>query len=928
MPREPKQRKTEIQNVRSERDVIFGDQITQTDVDLTRVEGLLAQIVGALQNLSVKLTTETDAHERAVHVITTPETTLRVTRQEVALLGGALGQIHADHRQAIYLIRRFLLDDTYLRWDQRYVRLRGSLPEPQLRMSDTNDPGISAAGIIVEDVRDAITKHDKTRAVILGEPGAGKTTTLERLALDLALQMVRDPRAGKLPVWIDLSKFDDAHAQPAEFLQKEWELLGLNETYGQAVNRGRVCFLLDGVNQMPYDDRALRIDRWANWANRELPKDNWAVFTCRTDDYDNGLRLPQVKVQRLDRERMRQYLELRFGAERAVELWADFDKRLHSHDDRFEKLARNPMFLALIADRCEQGKPFAENRAHLLQDLAARRVEHELRDERVPREWLNQRKEIQTALLDNLSRIAYAIQAGRKSTAFGAEFVEQVLAAVPAPLTAAQTLELAAHANLLTRGEDKTTWTFWHHLLLEYFAARRLLQEFRAGKNLSNYWRAGWRTWDFMPKRYAAGERVEPPPTNQWEETVMLAASQADEDAPRFIETVRRDNLPLAGRCLAEAGVHQKQLAPLAEQTRAALLKRQRDAGGHLRARIGAGLALGELGHPELAPQKFECEGRAVWAILPPMELVPAGEFVRGSDAKDKRAYRDENTTQRKIALPAFEIGRYPVTNAEFQFFVQDGGYRNDRWWSDAGKQWKQGGADAHASAAESWLYTRKILNESEEKLEERAKRLNWTPQIFRFWNEFVSMTDEQALARAQQMLERPFDRPGYWDDRDLSSPGRPVVGVNWHEAEAYCNWLSRVTGKLFRLPTEMEWEKSARGTDGREYPWGETFDSKRCNSVESHIYTTTPIGLYPDGISPFKILDASGNVLEWTGSWYQMYDGGESNASSDFGEKYRVIRGGSFNFDRSYVRCARRYRDVAVNFNNNIGFRLLCPGS
>lgn len=922
-----KKRKTEIQNVSAERDVILGDQIIYTEADLSHVQGLLAQILRALQDLHVTLTTEMDEHRRAVHVIATSQTKLRVTQGDVALLGGVLGQLHSDQREAVYLIRRILLDERYLRWDQRYVRLRGSL-EPPLRMSDSGDSGISPAGVLIDDVREAITKHNKPRLVILGEPGAGKTTTLERLALDLALETIRAPLQGKLPVWIDLSQFDAANAHPDEFLKTQWESLGLTESYGQAINRGRVCFLLDGVNQMPFDDRGVRIDRWSTWARRELPRDNWAVFTCRTDDYDNGLALPQVKVQSLDRERMQQYLELRFGRERAAELWEDFDRRLHSHDDRFEKLASNPMFLALIADRCDEGKPFAENRAHLLQDLAERRTAHELGEGRVPNEWLNNRVAIQAALLDNLSRIAYAIQKRRKGTAFDDDFAGQVLGAVSAPLTAKQTLALAAQANLLTREQGKTTLEFWHHLLLEYFAARRLLNEYRSGKDLTAHWRTGWRVWDFMPNLYAAGERMPPPPTTGWEETTMLAASLADEDAPRFIEYVRRDNLPLAGRCLAEAGAQQKHLAPLADRLRPALLKRQRDGGAHLRARVGAGLALGELGHPELVPQKFELDGREVWTILPPLEPVPAGEFIRGSDPRDKRAYSDEKTSERKLHLPAFEMGRYPVTNAEYGFFVRDGGYKNDQWWSGPGKQWKAGGADAHAAAIQDWMALRKIYLDSAETLENRAKRLNWTPQNLRYWKEVTALDEDQAHTRAEQVFDRPFDRPAFWDDRDLSSPGRPVVGINWYEAEAYCNWLSGATGKTFRLPSEMEWEKSVRGTNGNEYPWGEKFESKRCNSVESHIYTTTPIGLYPDGISPFKIFDASGNVWEWTSDWYQMYSGGEQDSSKDFGEKYRVVRGGSFLGNRILARCAYRLWNTPVNFLNLMGFRVLSPGS
>jgi formylglycine-generating enzyme required for sulfatase activity len=161
---------------------------------------------------------------------------------------------------------------------------------------------------------------------------------------------------------------------------------------------------------------------------------------------------------------------------------------------------------------------------------------------------------------------------------------------------------------------------------------------------------------------------------------------------------------------------------------------------------------------------------------------------------------------------------------------------------------------------------------------------------------------------------------------------------VNWHEAEAYCRWLTAVTQQTFRLPTEAEWEKAARGGlpsplqgEGpgmrvREYPWGEKFDATRCNTVESHIYTTTPVGLYPGGVSPFGLFDASGNVWEWTADWYQMYPGGEP--SDDLGEKFKVVRGGSWGSDRSLARCACRGRFVPGYFSYGIGFRVLSPGS
>jgi formylglycine-generating enzyme required for sulfatase activity len=189
-----------------------------------------------------------------------------------------------------------------------------------------------------------------------------------------------------------------------------------------------------------------------------------------------------------------------------------------------------------------------------------------------------------------------------------------------------------------------------------------------------------------------------------------------------------------------------------------------------------------------------------------------------------------------------------------------------------------------------------------------------------------VKLSEEEARQQARQLFERPFDRPAFWDDPDLSSPARPVVGVNWHEAEAYCRWLSHVTGRLFRLPGELDWEKAARGADGRAYPWGNDFDAGRCNSQESHIFTTTPVGLYPDGCSPYGLFDASGNAWEWTVSWYQAYPGSQAQ-SDDFGERFRVVRGGAWSFNRGFVRAACRSRYVPVGFDDLSGFRVSSPG-
>ena len=147
---------------------------------------------------------------------------------------------------------------------------------------------------------------------------------------------------------------------------------------------------------------------------------------------------------------------------------------------------------------------------------------------------------------------------------------------------------------------------------------------------------------------------------------------------------------------------------------------------------------------------------------------------------------------------------------------------------------------------------------------------------------------------------------PEYWNDGTWNKPDHPVVGVSYWEAEAYAIWAGR------RLPTEQEWEKAARGEDGRQYPWGEEFDKTRCNSHESGIGHTTPVTQYPKGVSPYGCHDLAGNVWEWCVDWYYEKGG------------QRVIRGGSWFYEPENLRGSSRDgspTDFRLNF---LGFRLV----
>jgi formylglycine-generating enzyme required for sulfatase activity len=173
---------------------------------------------------------------------------------------------------------------------------------------------------------------------------------------------------------------------------------------------------------------------------------------------------------------------------------------------------------------------------------------------------------------------------------------------------------------------------------------------------------------------------------------------------------------------------------------------------------------------------------------------------------------------------------------------------------------------------------------------------------------EFIfGITDKETTAYPQQKV----NLPAFWIDKyevtnsefldfcikaNYASEGNfrlfvspdkgknPVVNVTWNDAEAYC----KGTGK--RLPTEQEWEKAARGTDGRRYPWGEKWDPARSNAYEASLRGPTEVGRYDD-VSPYGVHDMLGNAQEWTSTWYKAYKG-NSKRDENFGERFRVLRG------------------------------------
>ncbi|HEY5871461.1 MAG TPA: formylglycine-generating enzyme family protein [Candidatus Tectomicrobia bacterium] len=206
------------------------------------------------------------------------------------------------------------------------------------------------------------------------------------------------------------------------------------------------------------------------------------------------------------------------------------------------------------------------------------------------------------------------------------------------------------------------------------------------------------------------------------------------------------------------------------------------------------------------------------------------------------------------------------------------------------------------------------------------------------------------SVAQFRAFVEASDHLPAHKDSlKGLSN--HPVVWVSWHDAIAYCRWLTdrlrawletpHLLADLLRtkdwrvtLPSEAEWEKAARGIDGRAYPWGDEPDPDCANSNATGIHTTSAVGCFPHGVSPYGVEELSGNVWEWTRSLEGSYPYPVRQAARAKREDLqasedasRDLRGGAFWDDHQLVRCAYRNRNVARLVNLDVGFRVALAG-
>ena len=279
------------------------------------------------------------------------------------------------------------------------------------------------------------------------------------------------------------------------------------------------------------------------------------------------------------------------------------------------------------------------------------------------------------------------------------------------------------------------------------------------------------------------------------------------------------------------------------------------------------------------------------------MKLIPAGEFIMGSNKKDEQQLQSEfgsinpwfmdEHPKHSENLAAYYINQYEITNSQFKQFVKNKSYM----------------------PPDSWISSGYIVSMKMDKLEvlpvETIRKL--VIDKFRIDIDTRSLTKTELI----NVISKHFS----------AMDNLPVNDIDWFGAEAYCEWVGA------KLPTELEWEKAARGKNGNEFPWGNGFESGLSNTGEED----WPMGLTPGGFyqrdkSDFGIFDLAGNVSEWVFDWYEAYPNSDYK-SERYGKQFKVVRGAGWGGNGHYAlelyqRGAYRYAQSPDAILDDLGFR------
>jgi formylglycine-generating enzyme required for sulfatase activity len=733
------------------------------------------------------------------------------------------------------------------------------------------------------------------RLVILGDPGAGKSTFLRFLALRLtqaalepeadwlthlawpaypaetgrntlgqnreeALGQMPWPHRPWVPLLVTLRDFAATDFDPAsplalwKFISKDLEQRGLGgaiEAVRQTLEKGRGLLLLDGVDETPSTRRGQVWQAIGALSGGVFNRCRW-VATCRQLSFvaeeaagakaTSRLTLAPLNLAQIEAFITAWYQALAGLGEKTPAQCHSLATELHrAAAAELNELAPNPMLLTIMALVQTYYGTLPSERAKLYQacveTLLLRWQKSKEDSPGLPQSLaeLGLKQEIIEPLLWEIGYTAHKEQATRQEAADIPE--EQVMKLAQKHLG-----DWAKAATFVEYTERRA------HLLVglggrddrRFSFPHRTFQEYLAGCWLANDRRFGLNA---IPLAEAGAP---------WREVLLLAAGNLvfNQKVARNLFDALKELLPphqpapgdtaawqrtwRAGEMLAVAG---PSVAEADLDVGAKLFPR-------LRTYLAALLSGGELTPPERAEAgrtlaRLGDPRPGVVTLPPAVSDWLAGEYLYGEEKKSRKIKE------------RFKAGLYPITNAQFRPFIAEGGYQEKHYWSQAGWQWLQ---------------------------------------------------------------ENGYEQPRYWDEPAYNLDNHPVVGVSLYEAEAYCRWLTAKYGEQegwkYRLPSEEEWERLARHTDGRKYPWGNQWQEGLANTAESGINSPCAVGLFPGGKNrETGVYDCAGNVWEW------CFDVSYSDI---------VVRGGSWNHDREYARCAYRHRDYPDNRDFDYGFRIV----
>jgi formylglycine-generating enzyme required for sulfatase activity len=857
--------------------------------------------------------------------------------------------------------------------DKRFVQLTLWLDQGE----DAQAPRWAAQPRKFQDLRAVLSAaRDYPALVLLGPPGSGKSTLLRHVELDIAHEALDhdDLRLTTAPVtfFIELSLYKplakgEALPAPRDWLAQRWQ-----ESFGEhmppldtMLREG--CYtvlLLDALNEMPHQG-VEHIEAWRDFlALLAVERPNTRViFSCRTQDYGaklstKTLPVPQVRIEALSEPQMRAFVE-KYRPGQGGALWEELANNPQQLD-----LYRSPYYLKMLVDQAGPEAKVPRGRAALFTSFVRQALDREIVGDNPllrPSRLLTDAECQQLAqnafdgcdlpsegpLFTALSALAYHMQetgARREDSQIRIPSTEALQALAgprerhfPKGLNALRALigrppySERAHAEqaedilsvalalqVLEQDLPRQEVRFYHQLLQEYFAGRRLAERPDPGL-VRTSWQANRATPPLKQVLASLPDSDPLPllPSTGWEETTRLAAAMVN-DADAFVAALMKVNLPLAGRCAAQPDVRISD--DLRARLRQSLIARSGDPKADLRARIAAGLALGELGDPRFQ-RRSGVEAPYLW---PPLVEIPGGSYSIGSE---EGHYEDEAPVH-TVTLNRFWTGQFPVTNAEWALFMEAQGYEDERWWATPEDQAWQRGERTAEGPKQDWRELRQQLQQGFERIRALQQQGRITSKQADDWEQIARMDDDafEALLDDWYPTGRQT-RPAFWNDEAFNNPAQPVVGVSWFEARAYCAWLSEQTGRTFRLATEVEWEAAARGLAGRRYAYGDTFDALRCNAFESHIRRTTPIGVFPGGETPQGLVDMTGNTWDWTSSLHRPYPyaAGDGRESPMTGDGRRVLCGGSWGLDPILARATCRCHDPPGLRSGGCGVRVVC---